>query len=323
MVGRSCVIAIVLLILGGILPGGAMAGGGQAYKGGAEAFLAGALPPPGFTFVNYMYYYNAEELKDSHGDDVDVFDEVTARADILRLIWVSKCQLFGASYAQHLMLFLVDVDLDFKAPVGPAGKSHYSDTDVPFVVYSPFILGWHLMQGQLHFVFATDFYIPFYNEESNNLASLGRNFWTFEPVLAMTWMPTKQWEASIKMMYDFNTNQDDFALPAPFNVDRTPGQEFHFDYSVSYALREDFRLGVSGFFYQQVTDDDFDLDDFDDPVRGVVESFEDDTSRVWAIGPGIWYNHKNIFLTLRSQFELAAENMSEGYNVWFKFYYVF
>lgn len=58
----------------------------------------GAAPPPGLTFVNYLYYYHADEMKDSDGDDNKAFDEITVWAEVMRFIWISKQQIFGANY---------------------------------------------------------------------------------------------------------------------------------------------------------------------------------------------------------------------------------
>ena len=54
----------VVLLLGMSLCGIVYAGGGQAYPNGAEDFLVGAVPGPGFYGVNYTYYYKATEMVD-------------------------------------------------------------------------------------------------------------------------------------------------------------------------------------------------------------------------------------------------------------------
>ena len=63
----------------------AMAGGSQSYPNGAEAFMAGAVPPPGFYFLDYMYYYNADTMKDDNGDDIAAFDDVSVVANVFRV----------------------------------------------------------------------------------------------------------------------------------------------------------------------------------------------------------------------------------------------
>jgi len=323
---RSGLVLLGFLLFSFLLtsPSQVLAGGGGSYPLGAESFMVGAAPPPGFYLKNYVYLYHADELKDNHGDNVGVFDEVDVQADVLRFIWISKYQLLGGNYGQHLFLPLLNVDLDFKAPVGPKHKKHYNDTDVPYLIYSPFILAHHLMGGKLHTVFSLpDIYIPT-GDDKGNMAGIGHNYWTFEPVFAITYMPVPSWEFSLKFMYDFNTKQENCPTVYGFNVDRTPGDEFHFDYSASYAFNKSFRVGLSGYCYWQTTDDDYDIDGtLPPPVQDLLKADEGNHSQVYAIGPGIWYNYKNMFFTLRTQFEFEAKNKTEGQNVWFNMVYCF
>jgi len=126
------------------------------------------------------------------------------------------------------------------------------------------------------------------------------------------------------MMYDFNTTQDDCPTPYGFNVDRDPGDEFHCDFSDSFGLSKSLRIGLSGYFYQQVTDDDYDIDKtLPPPVQALLKEDEGNHSSVCSLGPGIWYNYKNLFFSLRSQFEFEAKNKTEGVNVWGKITYAF
>jgi hypothetical protein len=288
------------------------AGGGASYPNGAESFLSGAVPPPGFYYLNYSYYYTADSLKDDNGNDVGAFDEITAVANVSRFLWMSDITLFGGNYGQHLFVPYLDVSLDFKAPGGS-----YDDSSVPYLIYSPMVLAYHLMEGKLHVaVSPIDLYIPT-GQEDGNLAATGHNFWTFEPVVAITYMPNN-WEFSAKFMYDFNTTQDNYANPAGLQVDRTPGQEFHFDYSCSYALNPSWRIGLNGYYYIQTTDDSF-----KGPDAAWLAGEEGKHSTVLAVGPGVWYNYQNMFFTLRTQFETMAENKTEGNNVWFTFTYAF
>ncbi len=301
-----------------------LAGGGQSYPNGAEGFLSGAVPPPGFYYLNYSYHYNADTMKDDNGDDITAFDEINVWANVSRFIWMTKKNVLGGNYGQHLFVPYIGVDLDFNVPAGPAGKRSYDDADLPFLIYSPFLVAYHLQQGRLHIAFsAVDLFIPT-GQDDENLAGIGRNFWTFEPVVALTYMFGEGWAVSGKFMYDFNTEQEDYPTIYGFEVDRTPGQEFHVDYSASYAINKGFRLGVSGYYYTQTTDDDYDLDNsIPAPVRSLLKADEGKHSRVLALGPGIWYNYKNMFFSLRSQFEMEAENKTEGDNIWFKFTYAF
>jgi len=297
----------------------------EAYPNGAEAFMVGAAPPPGLTYVNYMYFYSANEFKESNGDDSKLLDSLTVYAEVARFIWISKKRFFGANYGQHFFLTLLDANMEFNKPVGPKGGRNYHDTDIPYFIWSPFLLTWHLMDGKLHTVLdIADIYIPLFNEDNNNFVSLGRNYWTIEPVFAVTYMPSPAWEFSAKFMYDFNTRQEDYSPGPPVKIDRTPGQEFHMDFNCSYGLNPNLRIGVSGYYYRQVKNDDFHgIDELPAPLQTVVKGLEGEQGQVWALGPGVWYKRGKIIATLRSQWEFEAKNHPEGYNVWFKLIYPF
>jgi len=301
------------------------AGGGGSYPNGAEGFLVGAAPPPGFYMTSYTYNYNSDSMLDDKGDEVGAFDKINVWGEVLRFIWISKLQFLGGTYGQHLFVPILDVDLDFKAPLGPKGASHYTDFDLPYLIYSPFLWTFHKLGGKLHFVFSfADIYIPTNSQKDEDMANISHNFWTIEPAVGITYLPTENTEISFKFMYDFNTTQDDSATVYGFNVDRTPGQEFHFDYNFSYAVNKNFRVGLGGYFYTQTTDDDYDIDSsIPAPVANLLEEDEGHRSIKVSVGPGFWFNHKNIFMTLRVQPEIYVRNGTKGLASWLKVTYCF
>lgn len=319
---------LVLLVLGLILSfqvSQAQAGGGQSYPNGSEAFMAGALPPPGLYLDNYGYYYHGGDLKDDHKHNISAFDHLDVEAYVARVIWVSHKKILGGQYTQHFFLPVLHTDLKFNVPVGPEHKTSYHDTGIPYLIYNPFILGYHFMKGKFHLIITPgDIYIPV-GQDDRNMASVGHNYWTFEPVVAFTFMPYGYKLAiSAKVMYDFNTKQDNCPTVYGFEVDRDPGQEFHFDYSVSYGITPHLRFGVNGYYYTQTTDDDYHPDsNVPALVKALLDQDEGNHSEVFAIGPGIFYNYKNMFFSLRSQWEMASKNKTEGGNVWLKFIYKF
>ena len=318
-----CLFALLSLFL--FVSQNATAGGGKAYPNGAEAFMVGAMPPPGLTFINYAYYGHAGKKKDDHGDEMHIMDNADVAGDIVRLIWISKYRLLGGNYGQHAFFGMINQDFDFHIPVGPKLKTHYHDFNALYVIYSPLLIGWHLQEGKLHLAISgSDIYIPFYNEDKGNLASVSRNFWTFEPVLAVTYLPIPPLELSAKFMYDFNTYQRNYVSGIPFMVNRDPGQEFHFDFNVSWGIADNWRAGINGYFYAQTTSDDYDnIEDAPAPLRPALKAEEENKSRAIALGPGIMYKHKNIMATLRYQHEFAVRNKPELQNVWFKIIYIF
>ncbi len=72
------------------------------------------------------------------------------------------------------------------------------------------------------------------------------------------------------------------------------------------------RVGITGYFYQQTTDDE--IDDRD---------VEHNRGRAIALGPGIRWDYKRLSLILKTQYEFGVKNRPQGRNVWFKIAYKF
>lgn len=266
-----------------------------AYQNGAECFMAGAVPPPGTYFINYFLFYTADEFKIKDGPDFPRFD-AKVTADVLRLIHVTKHQIFGGFWGMHVFLPFVNVDL--KTPGGNDTKFGIGD-----IIVDPFILSWHTKNW--HFATGLDVYIPTGAYDKDDMANIGRNYWTFEPVAAFTYVSDSGFEVSSKFMYDFNTENND--------KDYLSGQEFHFDYLVGYNIKP-WGIGLSGYYYKQITND-----------RQSGEKVEPagNKGQVFAMGPSIKYDYKNMTFNLKYQREMAVENKPEGDRFWFKFVYAF
>jgi hypothetical protein len=169
------------------------------------------------------------------------------------------------------------------------------------IIVDPFILSWH--SKNWHAATGVDVYIPTGSYNKADLANVGRNYWTFEPIIAGTYVTDNGCEASVKMMYDINTRNNDTKYQS--------GQEFHLDYTLAKKI-DSFSLGLSGYYYQQITDDE---------ANGVT--VPNNKGRVVAFGPALKYDYKNMAFSLKYQFETAARNRPEGNNLWFKFVYAF
>jgi len=292
-------------------------GGGTPYANGAEGFFCGMVPPAGFYLKNYVLFYKAENMRDNSGDKIAAFDRAIVWADIVRFIWITNKKVLGAYYGTQIFIPYVDKDIKFNVAVGPRNKRHYADRGIPCIIYTPYILGYHLMKNRFHCLFATDIYIPVGSQEDENLANVETNYWTIEPLWAFTFFITKRWDISSKLMYSFNTNQQDCPTVYGINVDRRPGQEFHLDYTTSYGVSEALRIGITGYYYKQTTDDHYHIKSSTPALlRQLLKVDEHHKGQVFAIGPGIWYHKNKLFLSIRAQFEMAAKNRPEGKNFW-------
>lgn len=296
---KSLVICLVLVLVGlfGMFHKDVSAteSGGGAYPNGAEGFMAGAVPPPGTYFINYLTYYTADKFKMEDGPDPDDF-ELKVTANTFRLIHVTDYKIFGGNWGMHVFVPVLNVDVDMMG----MGDSEFGLGDI---IVDPFILSWH--SKNWHFSTGIDIYIPTGSFSKKDFANTGRNYWTFEPVFGFTYISDGGFEVSSKFMYDFNTSNGD--------TDYQSGQEFHFDYLVGYQFKP-YSFGINGYFYKQITDDTQDGDTVgDDGFKG----------QVFAVGPAIKYDKGNMMFILKYQHEMSVENKPEGEKFWFNLVYAF
>lgn len=280
------------------------AGGGQHYPNGVEDFASGALPPPGTYLVNYMLLVQKNSLRDNSGKAVPVDLNASVFAEVPRLIYVTPLTLLGANWAVQAFLPLYSADVTVSA----GGNKVVDDNDkgVGDIIFSPLILGWHF-GPELHAVFALDMWAPTGNYDKNNAATsiLSKNHWTFEPVLAVSYLK-EGFDVSAKLMYDFNTRNSDTGTD--------PGQEFHIDWALGYGLKNGLSGGVVGYNYWQTTDDE---------VNGIKQ--KNTKSQVGGIGAGIkyWPKQGPFSMTLKQYWEYDAKNIATGPQTQFKIIYAF
>lgn len=263
-------------------------GGGGAYPNGAQGFLAGVLPPPGFYYIGYLQHYSADALMDGSGDKVPVPFKLNVSAAVSRFLYQSDTPLLGGRLGAYVFLPLLHASAD--TGLGSGSKSGLGDISAgPYVSWS--------FGKNLHMVAGFEITMPTGSYEKTELVNLGRNYWTFQPVFGVTYLTDGGMEFSGKFMYDINTENRD--------TDYKSGQEFHFDYAVGYHTGP-WTLGAVGYYYNQITGD-----------SGAGAVLGDYEGRVIAIGPGVRYDAKNgVSVEFRYNREFEAENRAEGDKFW-------
>jgi hypothetical protein len=282
------------------------AGGGQHYPNGVEDFMVGALPPPGTYLVNYMLLVQKNSLRDNSGNGLPADFNASVFAEVPRLIYVTPFTLLGANWAVQAFLPTYSSDVTAKSTAIPPLNFDANDKGVGDIIFSPLILGWHF-GPELHTVFALDMWAPTGNYDKTNPATqiLSKNHWTFEPVLAVSYLK-EGFDISAKLMYDFNTRNSDTGTD--------PGQEFHIDWALGYSMKNGLTGGLVGYNYWQTTDDE---------VNGVKQ--QDQKSEVGGIGVGIkyWPKQGPFSMALKQYWEYGAKNIATGPQTQFKIIYAF
>lgn len=280
---KALTVAILLATIGSAAQ--ATEGGGGVYPNGNENYLAGAVPPPGTYFLTYASHYDASTLKDNSGNKIPLNFNVQADAVALRVVKVTDQQIFGGQLLFHAVAPLVNL----KVKVGTNDASTSGLADMVFGTG----LAYHA-SDKLHYVWAVDVSAPTGSYDSTKMANLGRNYWNVEPVFALTYVQPTGFNADVKVMYDFN------GINSATNY--RSGQELHADYSAGWALGNGWTVGVGGFVYQQITDDQ---------ENGAT--LADKKGRAYAIGPSIKYDGgKGWFLTAKFEQEFGVVNRAEG-----------
>jgi len=111
--------------------------------------------------------------------------------------------------------------------------------------------------------------VPTGEYDVNDSVNVGRNYWSFDTVFAMTNLNTTTGRDFLLITgYMINTENND--------TDYRTGNELHVDAMFNQFLSETFALGVHGYYYQQVTGDSGSgaiLGDFKGESFGIGPSF--------------------------------------------------
>ncbi len=268
---------------------------------GTEDYFAGALPPPGFHFIDYLAYYTADELRDADGEKVPLDFELDVLADVLRPIYVSDIEVLGANLAWHAVIPVVYQ----AARVKDLGASDYQ-FGLGDMYFSPFLLGWH--SDLFHCVAGLDIIAPTGQYDREDFASIGNNHWTFEPAAAVSLIHPAGFNADLKLMYDIHTKNTDDDDGSGGKADYLCGQQFHLDYNAGFAVLDHLRLGVCGYYLIGLQNDEQNGDEV-----------EDSKEQVFAVGPSVLFSVcPSLSLTAKAQFETFAENRPRGAMYWLK-----
>lgn len=280
--------------------------GGDQYPNGVENWLAGAAPPPGNYFLNYVGHYGAT-LRDGEGDKVRRAS-VDAWFDALRFIKMTDTKILGGDWGMHLVVPLVHQEVKL-------GGDSKSVTGLGDITFNPLIIAWHTKN--LHWLVALDLNMPTGRYKSGDpRESIGTNYWSVEPIFAATWLSDDGWELSGKFMYNIKSKNKDFR-PAPGapKMEYESGDDFHMDYTVGKHFGP-WAVGLSGYYLQQTTNDKLDGATLSSALGPWSNGRK---GKVFAIGPSVGYTNKSgTTFIAQWQHETEAENRFRGDKAWFK-----
>jgi hypothetical protein len=287
--GKLVVAMCCTLGFAGTLFGMASAGETGHYVNGVEGIKAATLPPSGFYYRMYNVYYDADEMMDEDGDELDVGLDIDVYALVNRFVWISDIKMLRADFGADVIIPLVYTDVEIKAFGVDDDEFGLGD-----IAIEPFVLSWHGARYDASFGLAV--YVP--TGETDEPASPGKDFWTGLITLGGTYYfdVEKTWSASILSRYEIHSEKDE--------TDVRPGNDFHFEWGIGKTLAKIWDVGMAGYCQWQVTDDS------GSDVQG-AKSVHD---RVFAVGPEVtgFIPAAKSFLSLRSLWEFGAKDRTEG-----------
>ena len=227
---------------------------------GAAATFIDALPDkPGLAVANYFNYYdgNASIIKPYHGGMATAGLDATAYSDTILALYTTPLKFMGGHYtvgaAIPYIWMKVKGNIHAAGPQGQAITLTDSDTanGIGDILLYPFLLGWTGLNGDLKYDVRMGVYAPTGSYEKGKLANVGKNYWTFEPLVSFSYMSSKiGLEVSAYAGMDFNTKNTATKYQT--------GTQFHVDFTVAEHLPlfgGIIGIGANGFYYQQVSGD--------------------------------------------------------------------
>jgi hypothetical protein len=284
--------ALGVLAIAALSAAHATEGGGSTYPMGVENFLTGAAPPPGFYVMEYINLYSANKLKDNNGDTIPLPTfSVKATAAATRFVWSTPYQMLGGNLVFHAIVPLVDLKVE--VPGLSQRKSGLGDTTLGIGI------AMHHSQN-LHSVIDIDLVAPTGRYDKADLANIGRNYWSIQPLYTMSYIDPQGLNGDFKATFNLNRKNDDTGYKS--------GNEFILDYSAGWGVGGGFTLGVGGHWYRQLSDD---------TLNGA--SVPNSRASSFAMGPSLKYdNGKGWFITAKWQKESSVRNRPAGSALWIK-----
>ena len=245
----SCMMRLLILILFTSMPLGLQAqvqtghyapGWNGALKGGMM------IPDPGFYMMNTNMFFNASRFVDGAGNTS--YDQRTDYVLFaMALAYRPDLQLLGGDYQAVVTPAFGNLS---GIPILVDGKPQNAPVGIADIFFTPLMLGWHWQN--FHLIAAQGFFAPTGSYTAGSSENTGLGFWTFMPFSLATYRLQKGVFEKMALLvtaglfYEIHGKQK--------GRDFRPGDSFTVEYSVGLELSPQTDLGLSGFYYTQVSD---------------------------------------------------------------------
>ncbi len=257
---RGCLPACVAILLdiGSVK---AAENGGSSYLPGFYGDFGMAITPGPGNYVNNFFGYNTAG-NDAAGSNL-LFE-------LPGLIRITDTKIIGGNYWFGFFPYVLHTESSNARPDGSINRDARGGAGDMYAL--PLAITWRWEEFSL--LAFEGIVLPTGSYEKNRSLNAGRNYWTMDTNVSMTWLPKNtSWDFSVTLGYMVNTEN-------PATQYRT-GDELHFDYLVGYYFLPHFGAGVTGSYYKQITAD---------TGNGVPAGLA--LAEYSSIGPALMYNIK-------------------------------
>ncbi|WP_082081755.1 SphA family protein [Methylocucumis oryzae] len=286
-VSNNCLcITIPILVVLSVLSctGQAAENGGSSYLPGFYGDFGMALMPTSGNYLSNFAGYNTAESSNASNELIFELPGILHITDVKLL---EGKYLFGFfPYVLHTQAESVS-----GSDVSSSARAGWGDMYALPVAFS-----WQWQQFSL--LLFEGVVLPTGSYDKNSSLNQGRNYWTLDSNVAITWQPLNtSYELSLNLGYMVNTTNT--------ATDYRTGDELHLDYLLGYYINSNFGLGLAGSYYQQLTED-----------QGLSVPSNLPLAEYSSIGPAILYNFKldarDISLSLKWLHEYGVNNHISG-----------
>ncbi len=267
-------------------------------RGVDTGLAAGALPPPGFYFVDDSYMIMLEP-GDAWGHR-DAGTKIFAFVEVPILLWVPGCKFLGADYGVAIAQPFDYTNLRVQT-TGPGSFIGGQQWGTFNTLVLPYILSWKL---------PCDFYVKTALivgvddawtqagdvQSGGPYAPSGNGYWSFQPEVGISWLHAG-WNLSADFFYSFNLKNTE--------TDYQSGQQFAADYTITYTWKK-WTFGLGAAQENQTTNDTVSGSTVLDGKGNAYQA------TCYSMGPIVGYNFGPCSLQFTYEFPLAATDELSG-----------
>ena len=294
-------------------------GVGHYVSGMMADFSMMAPTAPGLYFANVFNAYNDGNFSGSKGlpfgSTIGLGVKMNTYAEVPVLMYGYPFDFLGGQLSSGISLPYVWVDVKASGTIDRNGvqksvSARDKTSGLGDIEIMPIMAGW--TNGDFKFSAFFNIFAPSGEYDQDHLANPGLGYWTFEPMLSLSWLSSKiGTEFTLYAAVDFNTEntEADYQSGDIFHVDATLAQHLPLAGGIAGA-------GPTAFYLKQITGDS--------GSSAKLGGFEAES---YGVGPTISYVRKfgKSALLLDASWlpQLHTKNTPEGNFIWVKAMWVF